>query len=37
MFGKTRNLTLNLYKRHRTVCALDKLDDCMGDAACFFL
>jgi hypothetical protein len=33
VFGETRHLTFNLHKRHRTVCSLYKLNDCIGDAA----
>ncbi len=37
MFGEPCDLTINLSKRHGTVCAPDELNDCIGDAACLFL
>ena len=37
MSSEARHLTLNLSKRHRTIYALDKLNDCIGDAVCLFL
>ena len=36
MSGEARHLTLNPHKRHWTVRALDKLNDCISDAVCLF-